>query len=81
MSLWEAWKSVLFRKAFFVQGFGFFPLLQVSKQNCCLPVLPVHIICCCKMGPVVLYVTEQVAVASSQNFHPLGIYEYNNHSF
>lgn len=34
MSLWEAWSSVLFRKAFFVQGFGLFPLLQVSKQSC-----------------------------------------------
>lgn len=34
MSLWEVWSSVLFRKAFFVQGFGLFPLLQVSKQSC-----------------------------------------------
>lgn len=42
MSLWEVWSSILFRKAFFVQGFGLFPLLQVSKQNCCLPVLPLQ---------------------------------------
>jgi len=81
MSLWEAWKSILFRKAFFVQGFGFFLLLQVSKQNCCLAVLPTDIICRCKMGPVILYVWKSVAVARSRDFHPSGIYGYDNHSF
>lgn len=32
-------------------------------------------------GPVVLYLWEPVAVASSVDFHPLGFDGYNNHSF
>lgn len=74
MSHWKAWRSFLLRKAFFVQGFGLFPSPQVSKQICCLPVLPVSSIWCCKMRPLILYTREQVAVAKSQDFHPFGMY-------
>lgn len=67
MSLWEVWSSILFRKAFFVQGFGLFPLLQVSKQNCCLPVLPLQNRSC---G---LCMGVQVTVGRRQGLPSLGI--------
>lgn len=44
-------RAFCLEKHFFVQGFGFFPLLQVSKQNCCLPALPAHVLCHCRTGP------------------------------